>query len=66
MHYASNKKGNKSHGKIEKIVQVNQKQQSSIIVYIGWNSTIHLMINTFKIKWSSKSIFFSNQQLVQL
>lgn len=33
MHYASNKKGNKSHGKIEIIVQVNQKQQSSIIVY---------------------------------
>lgn len=36
MHYASiNKKGNKSHGKIEIIVQVNQKQQSSIIVYIS-------------------------------
>lgn len=35
MHYASNKKGNKSHGKIEITVQVNQKQQSSIIVYIG-------------------------------
>lgn len=35
MHYVSNKKENKSHGKIEIIVQVNQKQQSSIIVYIG-------------------------------
>lgn len=37
MHYTSNKKGSKSHGKIEIIVQVynNQKQQSSIIVYIG-------------------------------
>lgn len=37
MHYASNKKGNKSHGKIEihVIVQVYQKQQSSIVVYIG-------------------------------
>lgn len=33
--YASNKKGNKSNGNIEIIVQVNQKQQSSIIVYIG-------------------------------